>query len=366
MAVHADQGNGRVPLDRRLAGAMEALEDFEKRFHPPRIEELKRELSLAATDTSPPLIEIHRAGGGAEAEEIIVAAGMLREALDILMSASTTEIFPLLASLRSAVRNACRAREILYLHRRSLPAVDLHFLEPEARHDPDAFSSPGNGDPERGLFHRDPGGGPYGRGALSLYVPEWTGDSPLPLVAALHGGHGHGRDFIWTLMREARSRGFILAAPTSLGNTWNLMKPEEDMAAIEEMLDAVSRRWPVDRKRVLVTGFSDGGSMALAAAHLESVPFTAFAPVSGTVPPGRAKFLRNRRILWLHGSRDWMFPPERAASESALLKLAGAELDFRIVPELSHTYPLDRNGEILEWFDPGLRVAAPPPGADSG
>ena len=35
----------------------------------------------------------------------------------------------------------------------------------------------------------------------------------MPLVVALHGGHGHGRDFLWSWLREARARGMLAALP---------------------------------------------------------------------------------------------------------------------------------------------------------
>ena len=47
-----------------------------------------------------------------------------------------------------------------------------------------------------------------------MYVPEYYDAArSWPLVVALHGGSGHGRDFLWTWLREARTRGVIVAAP---------------------------------------------------------------------------------------------------------------------------------------------------------
>jgi phospholipase/carboxylesterase len=353
MTIH--HGDTHHQLDRRLADTLEALEWFEQSFHPPLIEKLQAALGPLAGEETPPLIEIHRAGGGPEAGEILAAAALLREALTLVLTASTTDINDLLGSLRRAFRKACRARETLFRHRESLPAVNLHFLEPWARGDAGRFGSdPSPG--ERGLIHLGCGEDHYARGALSLYVPEWRDDAGMPLVVALHGGHGHGRDFIWSMVREARSRGFILAAPTSMKDTWSLMKPERDLAAIREYIEMISGRWHVDTGRILATGFSDGASMALAAAQQEATPFTAFAPVSGAVPPGNAQLTYERRILWLHGSLDWMFSPQRAEREASLLSLAGAVMDFRIIQGQSHTFPRQATAAILEWFDPDLRI----------
>ena len=68
--------------------------------------------------------------------------------------------------------------------------------------------------------HNEPGS----RGGFSLYVPEYyTPDRAWPLVMALHGGSGNGRNFLWSWLRDARSFGAILIAPTATGPTWALM-----------------------------------------------------------------------------------------------------------------------------------------------
>ena len=63
--------------------------------------------------------------------------------------------------------------------------------------------------------HNEPGS----RGGFSLYVPEYyTPDRAWPLVMALHGGSGNGRGFLWSWLRDARSHGAILVAPTATGS----------------------------------------------------------------------------------------------------------------------------------------------------
>ena len=54
------------------------------------------------------------------------------------------------------------------------------------------------------------------RGGFSVFVPEdYDPARAYPLVMALHGGSGHGRLFLWSWVREARSRGVIVVAPTA-------------------------------------------------------------------------------------------------------------------------------------------------------
>jgi len=52
----------------------------------------------------------------------------------------------------------------------------------------------------------------------------------------------------------------------------------------------------------------------------------------------------------VHGAEDWMFPPEMARLAERSLKEAGATVIYREIADLSHTYPRDENGHILDWF----------------
>ena len=71
-------------------------------------------------------------------------------------------------------------------------------------------------------------------------MPEYyTPDRAWPLVMALHGGSGNGRGFLWSWLRDARSRGAILVAPTATGRTWALMGDDADTPNLVRILDVV-------------------------------------------------------------------------------------------------------------------------------
>ena len=118
-------------------------------------------------------------------------------------------------------------------------------------------------DPARehvGFMHVD---GPAGtRGGFSLYVPEYY-DSARSLrrwswrctAAAATAAPSCGA---W--VREARTRGFVVIAPTARGSTWSLMEPDVDGPNIDRMVDQVAVDWNIDPTRALLTGMSDGGT----------------------------------------------------------------------------------------------------------
>ncbi|NNL67425.1 MAG: phospholipase [Myxococcales bacterium] len=257
-----------------------------------------------------------------------------------------------------AMQLHARAQEALYPFRRVFPPVGEFFLEPHARADRTAL------DPEvppanTGL---QVAGDPEGRGGFHLYVPESyepEGERAWPLVIALHGGFGHGRDFLWTWLREAKSRRFLLLSPTSADTTWSLHGPDRDGPALRSMIAWIAERWRVDRERILLTGLSDGATYALLAGLAEDTPYTAIAPVSGVLHPanfanGNLERAAGRRIRLVHGTRDWMFPIALAREAAEALRRAGADVAFQEIEDLSHTYPREENDRILAWFDPEL------------
>ena len=123
------------------------------------------------------------------------------------------------------------------------------------------------------------------RGGFSVYVPEYYVGEAVPLVFALHGGSGHGRQFIWSWLRAARSLNCIVIAPTSLDNTWSLMDPGADAQRLHNLVDYAKTHWNIDSEKVLLSGMSDGGTFSYVAGLQDQVPFTHLAPCSASFHP---------------------------------------------------------------------------------
>ena len=114
-----------------------------------------------------------------------------------------------------ALRYAPRAQEALYALKARLPPVNEYFIDPSLRDDAGLTARlAATANENTGVFHNQ--NEPGSRGGFSLYVPEYyTPDRAWPLVMALHGGSGNGRGFLWSWLRDARSRGAILVTPTA-------------------------------------------------------------------------------------------------------------------------------------------------------
>jgi phospholipase/carboxylesterase len=255
----------------------------------------------------------------------------------------------------SALRGLPRAQEALYPFAADIGPVSRFFLEPATRRDAalQARLAEAPVRDDTGVMHI---GEPGARGGVSLYVPEYyDAGQAWPLVVALHGGSGNGRAFLWSWLRDARSHGAIVAAPTAVGNTWALTGPDPDTPNLQRIVDAVRDRWNIDPTRMLLTGMSDGGTFSYVSGLEPGSPFTHLAPVSAAFHPMLAQMADPGRIAGLpihiaHGALDWMFPIDMARAASEALAAAGAAVTYVELPDLSHTYPRELNPQILDWM----------------
>jgi len=340
-----------------LLTALEALAFAGRHLHPPHLPRiagvlepyvppLRDGVQRFATVAWPEDLEFFKS-------QLTIAAGAALRALDGVQQAAT-DPNGVMRAYRS-MRQSTLAVEALYPLTFMLPPVSRFFLEPTRRDDDALVQRIAAADPSRdevGILNAN--NSRESRGGFSMYVPEYYDASQRwPLIVALHGGSGHGADFLWTWLREARTRGCILVSPTSQEGTWSLMNPSLDGDSLRGLVRRVSERWSIDADRVLLTGMSDGGTFSLLTGLIDRGPFTHLAPISGSFHPmliEAAGDIGGLPIYLVHGALDWMFPIEMARAAHQALAGAGANVTFREIGDLSHTYPRDENPKILDWF----------------
>jgi len=154
---------------------------------------------------------------------------------------------------------------------------------------------------------------------LALLPDAWDRTSDLPTFVHFHG---HGGSAVGLYDKESFTEpmgqvGALAIYPDGLEQSWNLSGHDkhsrDDLAFFDEVLDDVVERLPVDPDRLIVSGFSVGGSMAWDVACYRGAQTGAvFAPVSGAFwrplpqdcPAGPV------RLRHEHGVSDTVFPLE--------------------------------------------------------
>ncbi len=250
----------------------------------------------------------------------------------------------------------CRGLDILYNQRAYLPTLSQYWLLPEAASQCDVLETQADGVKVLvGMIHQPQ---TQEHAEYSLYVPEYyRPDTDWPLIVCLHGGYGRGNDYVWTWLRAAKSKGYLLLAPKSLGLTWSVLQPPVDSRSIRAMFDTVCETYQVDRSRVYLSGLSDGGTYTYLLGWDQAELFAGIAPIAGELSPVADGMLRQKRginvpVHVIHGVHDFVFPVEAIRSSNELLEHIGYKVKYTELPDWSHalTYTINET-LVLPWFE---------------
>ena len=329
-----EQASERLAPDRSVA-----LAEQTEAAHAGRLRE-----GRAALDANPPPSEL-----APFAERFNEGFENVERACELFTSFSAAPPHERIARILAAIHYVAQAQEVFYQLRLGLPPFAGYWCLPDV----DVADQPArrgdDGSPETGIVHVTRGGH---HGGFSVYVPEhYTSERAWPLIVALHGGSGNGRDFLWTWVREAKSCSYLLVAPTASMDTWGAV----DDRGLLEILAWLDRRYHLDADRILLTGLSDGATFTLLYGLAHPDVYRALAPLCGVLHPanavlGNLERARGVPIYLVHGAQDFLFPVALAHVTRDTLTTAGAALEYREIADLSHTYPRDENGGILDWF----------------
>ncbi len=144
-----------------------------------------------------------------------------------------------------------------------------------------------------------------------------------PLVVALHGRMGQGKNQakLTGLDAVADEAGFIVVYPDGVDRSWADgrgttpadLEGVDDVGFLTAVVDHFIQRFGVDRRRVYVTGMSNGAMMSYRLACEASDRFAAFAPVGalmGQVLAERCAPSRPVPLISFVGTEDSLVPFE--------------------------------------------------------
>ena len=173
------------------------------------------------------------------------------------------------------------------------------------------------GPPQSGDACPKPGGCVAASGSYRIVLPPQAArERPIGAIMYFHGYQGSAEETIADpgLLAVARRLGVALIAPDGAGHSWSYpgspARYRDEFAFVGQVLDDVVARFPVDPRRVLASGFSQGGSMVWYLACRMPQRFSAFAPIAGAFwepLPERCEGPRPP-LIHVHGTSDKTVP----------------------------------------------------------
>ena len=356
----ADDGYSQAVNDaeERLLAFLRAFESIQENMRVERLGEFQGQLREVTPDGFDGLI----AGLGRSAppdsmlrfhDAFTAAIRHLGNASQTFLNASESSYSLAGLDMRRALY---RGLNLLYGIRVDTPKLQEYWLLPDAlaeidrleTHSPDANAVVG-------MIHRRRASP---RADYSLYVPEsYTPSHGWPLIVCLHGAYGRGDHYIWSWLRPAKSRGYILLAPKSLDVTWSILQPERDTRSVEAMLEEVCGEYAVDRSRVYLSGLSDGGTFTYLLGLGRPELFAGIAPVAGDFTGMMDDMLRRRQgqnlpICIVHGAHDHIFPVEQIRKGHGLLQRLGYNARYEELADWGHSHCSGVNERVvMPWFE---------------
>jgi predicted peptidase len=193
-----------------------------------------------------------------------------------------------------------------------------------------------------------------------LFVPrDLEPGRRYPLVVYLHGAGDNGDDNVRQLgptvaaligLSERTQAAFILAPQAPWGRNWVKVPgppflnftlrelPEtEAIKATRAMVRQLPARYPIDRDRVYLLGFSAGsaGSWDLLT-RTDAHPFAAAAMLSGAYDPTGAAQVASMPLWFFHGDQDTASPYSTTLETVDALRKAGGAPRYSLCEGVGH------------------------------
>jgi predicted peptidase len=183
--------------------------------------------------------------------------------------------------------------------------------------------------------------------------PSFSPDLAYPLVLALHYGGEvtpyYGKGYLTHLVLPAlRDLDAVMIAPDCPGAGWT--DPQSE-SAVMELLRAIQNDYPIDGRRIVITGYSMGATGTWDFVFKHPWRFSAAIAVSGMPPREIVLNDPGTPILVIHSRDDELFPLESVRKFVRACESQRITVELRVVAGLSHYY--------FDRFVPALREAVP-------
>jgi|SRR5579872_1675524 len=208
---------------------------------------------------------------------------------------------------------------------------------------------------------------------------DYNPTQKYPLVLFLHGAGERGTDNLIQLVHgmndfakdENREKNpcFVVAPQCPEKKRWVEVdwtadahdfdeQPSETMRLVISLLDAIQKKYSIDKSRLYVTGLSMGGFGAWDLICRFPDKFAAAAPICAGADEKQASKLVKIPIWTFHGDKDTVVKPARSRNMIAAIKHAGGKPLYTEYPGVGHDswVAAYRDPKLMEWLFAQRRI----------
>ena len=206
---------------------------------------------------------------------------------------------------------------------------------------------------------------------------EPAGDGPHPTIFVFHGYGANAHDLLGLAPHLLGGKALVIAAQAPvevpldpqgrlIGYAWFPLSlgqppPPDDVhrgiSAAKTFVDAAIERYPVDEKRMLLLGFSQGGLIAFALGLEKPERWKGLAALSTWLPDETNDAYTadvSKLPIWVqHGTKDEVIPLSRAHETRAKLTKREVPLTYKEY-EMGHEISVDSLRDLVGWIQSTL------------
>ncbi len=188
---------------------------------------------------------------------------------------------------------------------------------------------------------------------VEIVVPDGLdATKPATAIVALHGYGGNAKDFVGAWKSAAKAAGAILIVPQGPnaaqgGFEWGNMRQAELL--VMKSIERASKANKIDDKRIVLSGFSQGGLMAYSIAFKNPKRFCGVIPVAAVYNPSLAPRAGAGKdgmpkFYIMVGDQDDVFDANKRADKD--LEAAGVTRQLQVFKGVGHNFPAERDAEL--------------------
>ena len=205
-------------------------------------------------------------------------------------------------------------------------------------------------------------------------ISEPSGGGPHPTIFALHGWGANAMDLLGLAPHLCDGRFLVICPqgplevplgpgmvcygwfPLTMGGPANIPAIAAARDQLRSFFDAAFERYPIDQRKTVVLGFSQGGVIAYGLALAELERFAAVVALSSWLPQELAAAFSNLNAVRFpatlvhHGSEDDLIQVDRARESIEALRTLRAPVTYREY-DMGHEISAESLGDLSAWLE---------------